>query len=169
MKLSALQDIAEDRNTPRALHLRHPVGKHLLWSGPKADPISGQLEDGADESGHKAVEVDVLSAKSELALKFMDARNREAYIRVNGSRTRDVAKEAEQESVLKMRSDARALAARLITAIRGVTDADGNDLSGGSEQDKLALVSIHEDFCRQICEFAEADSNYFASASSDTD
>ena len=169
MKLSALQDIAADRNTPRALHLRHPVAKHLLWSGPKADPITGQLDDGADESGHKAVEVDVLSAKSEIALKFMDARNREDYIRQHGGRGRDVAQEAEQESVLKIRSDARALAAKLITGIRGVTDADGNDLSGATEQDKMALVSIHEDFCRQICNFAEADSNYFASASSDTD
>lgn len=168
MKLSALQDIAQDRNTPRALHLRHPVDKHLLWSGPKADPISGKLEAGEDESGHKAVEVDVLSAKSEIALKFMDARNKEKYIRVNGGRTRDVVQEAEQESVIGMRSDARALAARLITGIRGVTDAEGNTLTA-SDRDKLALVSIHEDFCRQICTFAEEDSNYFDSASNDTD
>ena len=168
MRMSALQDIATERNTPRPLHLRHPTKGNRLFSGPGCDPVTGDLEEGVSESdpGVVPVQVWVKSLKSESAIKYIDKRKKEDYIRVNGGRGRDVVKEAEAESLIKERDDARKFAAFLITDIKGLDGEDGEPLG---PNDGLKLVSIHEDFVKQIVEFAERDSHDFSSASTDTD
>ena len=146
MDLSSL-NTKEAQQEGAFLHLKHPVWGYPLYTGPGADPETGQLLD--PEADHEAVGVVVRGMEAQSVREA--ARRHEA---ANVARSSAAAEQAGLD-----------FACALVVAFRGIT-RDGAPLEATPEAKRRFFLQS-DNLVKQVTDFAKDRVNFFTAASPD--
>lgn len=143
MRLSAINTKA-GAEAGAWLHLVHPALEHPLYSGPGADPDTGQLID--PEAEHQRVEVRVLGTESK------SVQQRAKKFAAKMERGKKLGAEDEREAMEFVYS--------LVVAFHGIEGPDGEPLQADADGKRL-FFEQSDGLMEQVIEFAKDRENFF--------